>query len=184
MAYLRCKRLNFNIVLLVFSVVAGVFSGIFRLRFFSEADVALLAAGLHQFVAEFNSAAIGWAAFAESLLRYGRPLVLIWACAAIPKAYYAAFLVVYLRALTLGFSAALMVVAFDGRGFVMALALYAVQNLIAMPMYGYTIYFMAKNPLAPNTVKHAVKVAVMGVLAVSAAVIIEIYITPILFDLL
>ena len=170
--------IDIHAILLAVGIVGGLISGILRPRFFGDADLALLTAALHDFAAGFDIAP------AESLLRYGRPLIMIWACAAIPKAYYAAFLVVYLRAMALAFSATLLVITFGGTGFVMALSLYAIQNLITMPIYAYTTYFIAKNPMTPAIAPRATRLAFVGILAILAASAVEIFIAPTLFEIL
>ncbi|MCL2397467.1 MAG: hypothetical protein FWC93_05310 [Defluviitaleaceae bacterium] len=179
---MRRKKRDVAMVLLVISMVAGVVSGILRPYFFSEADLAQLVANLHHFVTNFDASALGLGAVAESLLRYGRMLVLIWACAAVSRVRYAAFLVLYLRAMTLGFSAAMMVEAFGGRGFVMAMGLYAIQNAIIMPVYGYTACFIAKNRL--EATRPVIYTAIAGVTAVVTVAAIEVYMAPRLFEML
>ena len=170
------------VALAVLAVTVGLVFGAFRPRFFSEADLAELVAALRLFAADFDSSTLGAGALAESLLRYGRALGLIWVCAALPKAYYAAFLVIYMRAMVLGFSAALMVEAFGGRGLLLALGLYGIQNVIIMPVYAYTTCYIAKNP-ARMTPK-AVKIAGFGVVGVVVVSAVEVYIAPGLFEIL
>jgi len=171
-------KLNRYKVLAMFAIACGLIYGILRPSFLAEAALADLVAALHHFAATFDSQSLGMTAIFESLLRYGRPLLLIWACAVLPKGFYAAFLVLYLRALTLGFSAAMMVSAFGGRGFTYALALYALQNLIIMPIYIYTICVIAEKTVPP------VKAGVVGLAGVVGVSMIEVYVSPLLFELM
>lgn len=175
---------DINLVLAIIALAAGLLTGLLRPRFFAPQDLEQLIAGLHHFVSGFDAASTaGLAAFAESLLRYGRVLVLIWACAALPKAYYAAFLVLYLRAMALGFSIAMMVFAFGPAGFVMALGLLAIQNLLTMPLYVHTVLLIAKNQADGLSLAY-IKMMAVGVVGVAAASVIEVYISPRIFEIL
>ena len=174
--------MNKYMLLVIISIAAGLLSGIFRPMFFSDNDLGQLTANLQGFVAYFGIAPRPAAALAESLLIYGRPLLLIWACAPLGRAFYAAYLLLYLRALAFGFSTAMMVRAFGGQGLAYAAALYLPQNILIVPIYAYTIYQIGVNraeglrPLIP-------RIAAVGVLGVLATVILEVYITPAIFTL-
>jgi hypothetical protein len=165
----------------------GLISGLLRPQLLTEqahADIVASLANLHHFTAGFHVQYIGAGAFFESALRYGRTLLLIWACGILPKARYAALIVLYMRSMALGFSAAIMAAAFGGGSFGAGLALYGLQNLIIMPIYAYTAYFIIKyRPAAtyPENLAPIIKVGVAGLLAVVAVSAIEVYIVPILF---
>ncbi|MDR2183296.1 MAG: hypothetical protein LBE55_03900 [Clostridiales bacterium] len=168
------------------SIGIGLISGLLRPQFLAEYAHAELVASLQHFAEGFYAQNMGISAFFAAAFRYGRTLLLIWACAVLPKAHYAALLVLYMRAMALGFSAAMMVTALGGRGFGAAMALYGLQNLIIMPIYAYTVYFIGQNRLAlafrpPENPLLVAKVAAMGLAAVAVVSIIEIYISPILF---
>jgi len=160
----------------------GLCFGALRPVFMNQPDLDALIVALQAFIADFAPQP-GMAAPAESLLRYGRLLVLIWACAAFPKAFYAGFLVLYLHAMTLGFSAAMMVQAFGGRGVGLALGLYAVQNLIILPVCGYTIYFIARCSPLRGLSRGVVKMAAVGVVAVVFVAALEVYVVPWFFGI-
>jgi len=169
------------------AVGLGLFFGMLRPAFLEQADAAALAAALRVFVTEFDPAALGLGAMVESLLRYGRLLVLIWACAAFPKAFYAAYLVLYLHSMTLGFSAAMLAYAFGGRGVGYAMGLYLLQNLIILPVCAYTVCFIAKNPLrgaAGGVMKAVIKIVTAGILCVVLVAVLEVYVVPWIFGLL
>jgi len=166
-------------VLVATSMVIGLISGILRPRFLAEHAYADLIASLQHFSAAFDDQSIGISAFFAAILRYGRPLLLIWACATLPKARFAALLVLYLRAMALGFSATMMVRAFGGSGFAAALALYGLQNLIIMPIYACTAYFIIQ--------KHGgfdLKLGGIGLVAVIAASMTEAYVSPMLLAMI
>jgi len=133
-----------------------------------------LLASLQQFAATFSTQHISHYAIYESLLRYGRPLLLIWACALFPKLRHASLLVLYMRAMSLGFSASMMVLAFGARGFLAAMALNGLQNIIIMPVYAYTTYNIIIS-------RHDKRLMAAGLTAVVLASIIEVYISPTLF---
>ena len=178
---------NRNKVLVAASMAIGLLFGLLRPQFLTEQAHADLVTSLQHFAASLNAQNPGVAALFEGILRYGRTLLLIWACATLPKSHYAALLVLYMRAMALGFSAAMMVAAFGGRGLAYALALYGLQNLIIMPVYAYTAYFISKNRLAlavrpPDSLAATVKTAIMGLGAVIAASVIAAYVSPILFE--
>jgi len=164
-------------ILIMLSVFAGIISGILRPFFLDDYTLALLVNNLRYFAATFNAESeLGLTTFAESLMRYGRPLLLIWACAALPKAYYVGLLVLYLRAMTFGFSTAMMVHAFGGQGLLMAALLYGLQNLIIIPFYAFTVYFIARSLPSRQNRRKIVKMAIIGVAVVVMASIIEVYI--------
>jgi len=180
---------NRHKILVALSIGAGLVSGALRPAFMADTALDSLIASLYHFVATFDAQAIGTSALFEGILRYGRTLLLIWACAMLPKAHYAALLVLYLRAMSLAFSAAMMVAAFGGTGFMYAMSLYGLQNLIIMPIYAYTVYFIAKNNLGlavkpPDNYTPVIKLAALGLAAVAAVSAIEAYISPILFEML
>ena len=163
-------------ILIMLSVSAGIISGILRPFFLDDYTLALLINNLRHFAATFDEIEFGFAAFAESLMRYGWPLLLIWACAALPKAYYVGLLVLYMRAMTFGFSTAIMVHAFGGQGLLMAAGLYGIQNLIIIPFYAFTVYFIARSLPSRQNRRKIVKMAIIGVAVVVMASIIEVYI--------
>lgn len=174
---------NKTAVFAAVSVGFGLLFGALRPAFMQLDDLAALVAALQVFVADFDADALGFGAFAESMLRYGRLPALIWACAAFPKAFYAGYLVLYLHAMTLGFSAAMMVQAFGGRGFGMTLGLYAVQNLIILPICAYTIDFLAKKQ--PHGLsRDVIKTAAMGILCVIFVSVLEVYVVPRFFEMM
>ncbi|MCL2377076.1 MAG: hypothetical protein FWC76_06750 [Defluviitaleaceae bacterium] len=180
---------NKHKILVALSIGAGLISGVLRPAFMADAALDSLIASLHHFAATFDAQNIGTTAFFEGILRYGRAMLLIWACAMLPKAHYAALLVLYLRAMSLAFSAAMMVAAFGGAGFMYAVALYGLQNLIIMPLYAYTVYFMAKNDLKlairpPDNFTPVVKLAALGLGLMAAVSAIEAYVSPMLFEML
>jgi len=181
---IKIAKIDANILLLVVSIAAGLVFGVLRPLFLDEYDFAALIDALRNFTAGFVLSPPGVENLAESLLRYGRPWLLIWACAAIPKVRFASYLVIYLRAVALGFSAVMMVAAFGGRGFIMAMALYGLQNMIIMPIYGCTVHFIVKNPASPAMAKKAIVLAVAGAVAVVLAALVEVYISPVLFLML
>jgi hypothetical protein len=163
-------------ILIIFSIAIGLISGILRPLFFDEDTLALLVNNLRHFTETFNASELSLTILAESLIRYGRPLLLIWACAVLPKAYYAGFLVLYLRAMTFGFSTAMMVHAFGGQGLLMAATLYGLQNLIIIPFYAFTVYFIARNLPSRQNRRKIIKMVVIGAAVVVMVSIIEVYI--------
>jgi len=170
---MKGRAIGFDGVLLLVCFFGGLVFGGLRPRLLAPEDYAALAAALGNFATDFAVATP-----AESLLRYIRPLGLIWACAALPMLRRVAFLVVYLRAMTLAFSAAMLHGVFGAVGLVMALALYGAQNVIVLPVYMYTAYFVAAKPVK---VKTAGILAAIGVAAAVVAAVIEIYAAPVLF---
>ena len=177
---------NRNKALVAASMAIGLIFGVLRPQFLAEQAHADLVASLQHFAAALSAQNSGVAAVFEGILRYGRTLLLIWACATLPKSYYAALLVLYMRSMALGFSAAMMVAAFGGRGLAYAFVLYGLQNLIIMPIYAYTAYFISQNRLAlavrpPENLAATMKTAAMGLGTVVAASVIAAYVSPILF---
>ena len=180
---------NRNKVLVAASMTIGLIFGVLRPQLLAEQAHADLVASLQHFAAALSVQNSGFTAVFEGIMRYGRTLLLLWACATLPKSHYAALLVLYMRAMALGFSAAMMVAAFGGRGLAYALALYGLQNLVIMPVYAYTVYFINKNRLAlavrpPENLASTVKTAVLGLWAVVAASFIAAYVSPTLFALI
>jgi len=163
-------------VLVAVSIGIGLVSGVLRPLFLAEQAHNDLIASLYHFATTFGTRSVGLSAFFEGTFRYGRILLLILACAALPKARYIALLVLYMRFMALGFSVAMMVEAFGGRGFAAALTLYGLQNLIAMPVFAYVAYLVVEN--RPLTLK----IPGIGVVAVFIVAAIEAYISPTLFE--
>ena len=180
---------NKNKSLVAASIVIGLISGTLRPLFLADYAQDDLTLSLYRFVTAFDIQNIGFAALFESFARYSRILLLIWACAALPKAHYVALLVLYMRAMALTFSAVMMVTAFGGRGLAYALALYGLQNTVIMPIYAYTVYFIIENRLelavrSPENLIPTIRTAAVGLAAVLAASAIETYIVPTLFALI
>lgn len=163
-------------MLVAVSIGIGLVSGVMRPLFLAEQAHDDLIASLYHFATTFDTRSVSFSVFFEGIIRYGRILLLILACAALPKARYIALLVLYMRSMALGFSAAMMVEAFDGRGFAAALTLYGLQNLIAMPVFAFITYLVVEN--RPLTLK----IPGIGVAAVFCASAVEAYISPTLFE--
>lgn len=182
-------RWNQNKALVAASMGIGLISGTLRPIFLSDYSRTDLAESLYHFTTTLEAQSIGIGELFGSALRYGRSLLLIWACVALPKTHYAALLVLYMRAMSLSFSAVMMIVAFGGRGFAYAFALYGLQNIIIMPVYAYTAYFILKSRAAlavkpPENLAPTVKTAAIGLAAVAAVSAVENYISPTLFALI
>jgi len=176
-------------VLVAMAIGIGLVSGALRPLFLSEAAHAELAISLHHFIVGLDTGNIGIGAVLPNVLRYGRTLLLIWTCGMLPKTQFAALLLLYMRAMALGFSAAMMIAAFGGLGFGYALTLYGLQNLIIMPIYAYTAYYIINHRMAltvrpPESLGPIVKLMAIGIAGVFVASVVATYTSPILFVLL
>ena len=174
---------NLTLVLIVFSIAAGLIWGAIRPGFFSENDLFELGVSLRHFVSSFSAFSFGTYAAVESILRYGRTFLFIWFCVMLPKAYYAAYLLLFMRASTLSFSAAMMILVFGGRGLLLAFGFYFIQNLIIMPVYSYTIYKIVKvdGPLLSlpkDKQAELAKIAVFGCFCVMLVSMFEVFVLP------
>lgn len=158
------------------AILAGVVWGIIRPVFLSEYDLAGLIASLKQFAHGFNTINIGSENLAVSLLRNGHVLLLVWACTAIPRLFWVAYLPIYMRVMTASFSLSLMMHAFGFRGLLMALALNLPQNVLVLAVCAYTICHIKQT--------NKIKLAVMGVFAIIVASAYEVFIAPQLFILI
>ncbi|MCL2573142.1 MAG: hypothetical protein FWE34_01165 [Defluviitaleaceae bacterium] len=167
---------NQDKILVITSIGFGLIFGIFRPIFLDENAMGSLSASLQHFVASFGVHLNSFAALFDGIFRYGRSLLLIWVCAMFSKARYVTLFVLFMRAMSLSFSAAMMVAAFGGRGFGYAMMLYGLQNLLIMPVYVYSAYHIIQGRIM-------LKTAVVGIIAVVAASIIDAYLAPALFVL-
>jgi len=166
---------NRNWTLVTVSLALGLLSGAIRPLLLDEAAHTELMVSLHRFAATLDTGNMGFAEILMNLLRYGRMLILIWACAITPKVRFVALLVLYMRAMALSFSAAMMIVAFGGIGLGYAFMLYGLQNMITMPIYVYATYvILQKRPITA-------KLVVISLAGIVVASIIATYIAPILF---
>jgi hypothetical protein len=160
------------------AIFAGLIWGNLRPVFLSLEDLNALLFNLRQFAAYFDTAQIGLEDLWAGIFRHGYILVLIWLCAAVPKIFWASYLLLYLRSMTLAFSISLMLRAFGTRGVLMAFALNLPQNILMLVVCSYTICFIAQTKA--NRAK-AIKVIILGIVGVLAASFYEVFITPYLF---
>lgn len=179
---------DLDLFLLIISISAGIITGIVRPNFLRHEDLEGLINSLRQFTSTFDAASIGLYAFLESLLRYGRFFLMMWACLLLPSYRRAVYLLLYMRAMTIGFSFAMMTITFGTEGILLALALYAIQNIIIMPVCAITSLYIARKKLSiaennSNSTKLTIKLAAIGILSVVLVSFIEISLAPYLFEL-
>jgi len=160
-------------IYITIAILAGVIWGIIRPTFLSGYDLAGLIANLHQFSHSFNTSYIGSENLAVSLLRNGHVLLLVWACTAIPKFFWVAYLPIYMRAMTASFSVTLMVHAFGVRGLLMSVVLNLPQNILVLAVCAYTICHIKQA--------NKIKLVVMCIFAIIISSAYEIFIAPQLF---
>ncbi|MCL2235077.1 MAG: hypothetical protein FWB98_01385 [Defluviitaleaceae bacterium] len=152
------------------AVIAGVVWGAFRPTFIEYYHMAGLVANLHLFADNFAVGSLG-----VSLLRNGHIFLLLWACNLVPKMSWAAYLLIYMRAMTTAFSVAMLVHAFGVRGLLMASVLNMPQNVLVLWVCAYVICNVSKS--------RPLNLVIISSLAVLAATAYEIYIAPWLFML-
>ncbi|MCL2354239.1 MAG: hypothetical protein FWC69_06405 [Defluviitaleaceae bacterium] len=160
---------------LILSILGGILWGVWRVFLLSEGDLHALTASLRHFVDYFDTRSISLASIGESLLRNGHTLVLVWICSKFPKLFWASYLLLYLKAMTLAFSITLMVQAFGAFGIIMGFALNLPQNILITAM---CIYIMKKGD---NNKK---LIALAGLLALALACFYEVFLSAILFSML
>ena len=179
---------DLDFFLLILSLSAGIITGLVRPNFLSQEDLEGLILSLKQFAATFDVMSSGLPAFLESLLRYGRFFLMMWACLLVPWGRRAVYLLLYLRSMTIGFSFSMMIITFGASGILMAFALYALQNIIIMPVFAFTSLCIARKKISidANTgnIRLTVRLAVIGAISVMLASFIEISLAPFLFEIL
>ena len=163
-------------ILVFCAVLAGLVWGLVRPALLAEADLAGLVDNLHVFATNFDPAFIGFGAIGASLFRHGHILLLIWICAILPKILWATFPLLFLRAMTLGFSISLMIWAFGLRGLPMSLALNIPQNLLTIAAGVYTVCLIEKMK--------KLRLILIGAASLVLAATYEVFIAPLLFSLL
>jgi len=161
-------------IFLACAILAGIAWGALRLVFLDDAVLAELVASLHSFAANFGYANFGLSNIGASLFRHGHLLLLVWLCALMPKLSWAAYPLLYLRAMTVTFSLSLMIQAFGWQGLFMSLVLNIPQNVLTMGMAGYTI--LKVSPQNRHTF------AFLCISAVLIASLYEVFVAPVLFS--
>ncbi|MCL2855410.1 MAG: hypothetical protein FWE21_07315 [Defluviitaleaceae bacterium] len=164
-------------IYITIAIIAGVIWGALRPNLMEDTGLAGLITNLHRFADGFAPNQISVQNWANSLLRNGHVLLLIWACAAVPKLFWAAYLLIYLRAMTATFSITLLIHAFGARGVLMAMALNLPQNALILGVCAITICHIKKS----EQIKPA-KPVIIGILAAITASAYEIFMAPWLFN--
>lgn len=161
---------------IVCAVAAGVLWGALRPLFMQADDLAVLIANLHQFSANFRADDIRLANIWLSLFRHGHILLLIWACSAVPRMFWAVYLLIYMRVMTLAFSAALMIRAFGSQGILMFASLNLLQNVLILTIASFIICAIRRDEPPKKVILISLAVS-----AVILASLYEIFIAPIVF---
>ena len=137
-------KLDFIGISIIVTIMLGLIIGAVRLNFFHQTEIERLSENLQMYMNNFQISHIGYSSM-ESLLIYGRILLLMWLLSILPWGFLGSYILLFQRAMAVGFSTALFVSAFGGMGFAMAAALYFFQNLILFPVYGYVLSQSIRN---------------------------------------
>lgn len=125
---------DFLILLIIITILCGLIFGWLRLSFFDTSYAEFLGEALQLHLASpvYQPAS---SAFFGSLIVYGRILLLIIILAHLPMGFIGSFFLLFLRAMAVGFSAGVFMMAFEGRGVGLLFMLVVLQNFIMFPIY-------------------------------------------------
>ncbi|MCL2575283.1 MAG: hypothetical protein FWE33_02505 [Defluviitaleaceae bacterium] len=161
------------------TVLAGVLFGALRPSFLPAEAMDELLVNLNNFSVFFNANEVDAGSLLSSLFRHCYIFILIWACSFLPKFFAVTYLLLYLRAMTAAFSAAMMIWAFGGGGVLTAIVLVLPQNSLVIFVAMYTICIIFERQR-----KKMMRAVVFGAVAVVIATFYETFIAPMLFTFL
>jgi stage II sporulation protein M len=91
--------------------------------------------------------------FADSFLKYGKTLAIIWITIFIPIGFIAAAAAIFLKGLSAGFTTAFLTGSFGFQGLERAFSSYFLQNLFLIPAYLLAALYVFYHAFSPRVKK-------------------------------
>lgn len=183
------------VIFMMLVVLAGVCSGALMVRMLDEGPMSELITSFNQFISvlkEDNSDVLSAPALLRSsLLKNGAAILLVWVLGLFPVGYIFILLILFLKGLSVGFTAGIIIYHFSLKGAIFCLAALFPHNLLIIPAYlisaafafAYSIYLFRNKYLRgknehPFLNSYMLYLCIVMLIAVLGA-LVEAFITPV-----
>lgn len=128
-------------LIVLFSLFLGAIVGVIRCNSIDSYQYDSLSEHLHLFFNDIRNINTSHAdIFFESVIKYGKILLIIWFMAFLPPASAVAIILIFIKGMSGSFTTTFLIREFGIRGLYYAFILYLPQNLILIPTYIYASY--------------------------------------------